>query len=29
MFADGTVARIEAATQGATFESDFRERWAA
>lgn len=29
MWADGTVARIEEATQDASFESDFRERWAA
>lgn len=29
MFADGTVARIEEATEDASFESDFRERWAA
>ena len=29
MFADGTVGRIEEATEDASFESDFRERWAA
>jgi len=29
MYADGTVARIEEETQDASFESDFRERWAA
>ncbi len=29
MWRDGTVARIEEATEDASFESDFRERWAA
>jgi response regulator RpfG family c-di-GMP phosphodiesterase len=29
MWADGSVARIEEATLDASFESDFRERWAA
>ncbi len=29
MWEDGTVARIEEATEDASFESDFRERWAA
>ena len=29
LWRDGTVARIEDATEDASFESDFRERWVA